>query len=598
MTAREISERLTNQAEAIACYLLPSGKRIGREWTVGSKNGEPGESLKVCVAGTKAGIWADFATGDRGDMLDLWQAVRGLSLSEAIHEAKGYLGISETQMPQREKKIYKRPSRPSATKPKTETMRYLTEDRKLSEKTIADWQVGEIDKVGAEPGPWIVFPFKRGDELIFLKYLHMARAEGKKKIRASADSEPCLFGWNMLPKSQRWVILCEGEIDAMSFYEYGVPALSVPFGGGGGEKQKWIECEYERMEVFDDIILAMDNDEAGQQGALEIAQRLGLHRCRVVKLPYKDANECLKNGVTKDELLQCFEQAENLDPEELKRAGHYTEAVIERFYPTEGKKPGFDLPWLKTSGKIRILMGELSIWSGYNGSGKSLMLGQIMDAACRQSHKACIASFEMSPDKTLARMTRQELGEKPTAQDIQSHMAWLNEKVWIFDLVGTAKVKRMIEVFDYAHKRYGIKQFVVDSLSKCGLADDDYNGQKSIVDVLGDFAKRTGSHVHLVVHARKGGDELTPPGKMDIKGTGGITDMADNVFIVYRNKAKEKLYQAVTNGKRPKGENRSVEEIAGEYDAFLICDKCREDGESEGMYGLMFDRVAQQYKEK
>jgi twinkle protein len=243
-------------------------------------------------------------------------------------------------------------------------------------------------------------------------------------------------------------------------------------------------------------------------------------------------------------------------------------------------------------------MGELSLWSGYNGSGKSLMLGQIMDAACRQSHKACIASFEMSPDKTLARMTRQELGEKPTAQDIQSHMAWLNEKVWIFDLVGTAKVKRMIEVFDYAHKRYGIKQFVVDSLSKCGLADDDYNGQKSIVDVLGDFAKRTGSHVHLVVHARKGGDELTPPGKMDIKGTGGITDMADNVFIVYRNKAKEKLYQAVTNGKRPKGENRSVEEIAGEYDAFLICDKCREDGESEGMYGLMFDRVAQQYKEK
>ncbi len=34
-------------------------------------------------------------------------------------------------------------------------------------------------------------------------------------------------------------------------------------------------------------------------------------------------------------------------------------------------------------------------------------------------------------------------------------------------------------------------------------------------------------------------DEETQPNKFDIKGTGAITDLVDNVFIVWRNKKKE-----------------------------------------------------------
>jgi twinkle protein len=30
------------------------------------------ESLKVHLTGDKAGIWQDFATGEGGDLLDLW----------------------------------------------------------------------------------------------------------------------------------------------------------------------------------------------------------------------------------------------------------------------------------------------------------------------------------------------------------------------------------------------------------------------------------------------------------------------------------------------------------------------------------------------
>jgi twinkle protein len=45
--------------------------------------------------------------------------------------------------------------------------------------------------------------------------------------------------------------------------------------------------------------------------------------------------------------------------------------------------------------------------------------------------------------------------------------------------------------------------------------------------------------VHLVMHSRKKEDEFAPPGKFDAKGTGTITDLADNVMTVWRNKKKE-----------------------------------------------------------
>ncbi|XBY07296.1 hypothetical protein ABR759_20570 [Escherichia coli] len=59
----------------------------------------------------------------------------------------------------------------------------------------------------------------------------------------------------------------------------------------------------------------------------------------------------------------------------------------------------------------------------------------------------------------------------------------------MFGLTGTAKADRLIEIFDYARRRYGIQLFIIDSLMKCGIGDDDYNGQKAFVDSICDFKK-------------------------------------------------------------------------------------------------------------
>jgi len=598
----EISQRLANQAASVARLLLPAGKLEGSEWCVGSVNGEAGKSCKVHLSGDKAGIWADFNTGISGDLLDLWANSKGISLTDAIKEAKAYLGISNPRFEGPKGKNYRRPSRPVSARrisEKSPVMKYLTEERKLNVKSIEAYQVAECAQVGPwknwrtqKPwvGPWVVFPFKRDNELIAIKYLHLDRDEkGKKQTLVESDCEPCLFGWQAIDPYARDVAICEGETDALSLFQYGYPALSVPFGGGKGDKQKWVEFEWENLERFQAIYLCFDMDAAGAEAVKELVNRLGSYRCKIVSLPHKDANECLQKDIQKSVIDACFKDATTLDPDELRSASTYKDDVVREFYPDSSIESGFNLPWKKTIGKILFRRSEVSIWTGINGHGKSVLLGQIMFAAAMQNEKICIASFEMKPRKTLARIVRQMTGSKqPLEEDIASCHRWFDGKFWIFDLVGTAKTTRLFEVFRYAYHRYGIRQFVIDSLMKCGINEDDYNRQKAFVDELSDFAHEIDGHTHLVAHARKGASEEQVVGKLDVKGTGAITDLADNTFSVWRNKYKELELAKIENGEASESD---LADILNKPDALLTCDKQRE-GEWEGRVGLFFDKAS------
>ena len=144
-------------------------------------------------------------------------------------------------------------------------------------------------------------------------------------------------------------------------------------------------------------------------------------------------------------------------------------------------------------------------------------------------------------------------------------------------------------MFAYARRRYGIALFVIDNLAKCGFAEDDYNAQKAFVDQLTDFAREHDSHVLLVAHMRKREDERKISGKLDIKGTGALTDMADSVLIAWRNKGKEKeIRKAQQRCEVPS------EELLNKPDAVIVCEKQR-NGEDEPMAPLWFDRRSHQF---
>jgi twinkle protein len=274
----KLKRMLASQAQAVAEHLLPAGKREGHEWRVGSVSGEAGKSLGVHLSGQKAGVWSDFGTGESGDLIDLWMTVKRLELPASLDEIRAYLGVERPRLHRPTKAIWKRPAKPKCSRPQGRAFAYLTEDRNLPAQVLVDYKIGEDEQDG------IVFPFSLPDGTMAMAK-RQDSVDGAKLVPTTADCEPILFGWQAIPANARSVVITEGEIDALSWAAYGHPAMSVPFGGGGGGKQRWIESEYDRMERFERIYIATDMDGPGDDAALEIANRLGRHRCVRVKMP-------------------------------------------------------------------------------------------------------------------------------------------------------------------------------------------------------------------------------------------------------------------------------------------------------------------------
>jgi len=259
-------------------------------------------------------------------------------------------------------------------------------------------------------------------------------------------------------------------------------------------------------------------------------------------------------------------------------ASHWTKATKEAFYPP-ADQPVLLPPtmlWKKTHDKVNFRPGEVSLWAGVNGHGKSMFLSQVTLDLNQQHQRTMVASFEMRPVRQMMRMSRQAYGDgKPSIDFIDSFGAWNDSRLWLYDHVGAVEWRKVIAVMRYARKQFGITQFVVDSLMKCVKGEDDYNAQKDFVNALCAFANDNMVHVHLVHHVRKGESEHKAPGKFDIKGAGAITDLVDNVFIVWRDKKAE-------------------DDDTAMFNAQLVCEKQR-NGEFEGRFGFWFDVSSQQY---
>lgn len=272
---------------------------------------------------------------------------------------------------------------------------------------------------------------------------------------------------------------------------------------------------------------------------------------------------------------------EEPESHKVRPASDFVQETVDAFYLPAGITfPPAPL-WDKARGKIAFRPGEVSLWAGINGHGKSMMISQIAADLLTQNEKVLSLSFEMLPVRQMQRMARQTYaGDKPSISFIKDLHTWTNGRFWIYDHNGSIKWQKVIAVMRYAQEKFGITQFVIDSLMKCVKGETDYDAQKDFVDELCAFAQSRKIHVHLVHHIRKGDNEDQIPGKFDAKGAGAITDMVDNVFIVWRNKKAER------------GDNKDQKPTA-----MLKCDKQR-NGEWEGMLGFWFEPESMQYLEK
>ncbi len=96
LSASELANRLARDAEAVCRHYLSAGRRAGNYWIVGDTANSKGKSLYVHLSGPRAGRWADAATAEYGDLLDLIREACGLAdFRDVANEARRFLSLPQ-----------------------------------------------------------------------------------------------------------------------------------------------------------------------------------------------------------------------------------------------------------------------------------------------------------------------------------------------------------------------------------------------------------------------------------------------------------------------------------------------------------------------
>lgn len=435
------------------------------------------------------------------------------------------------------------PAKPITYKPVTvrgkrisTTVENYLHSRGFKDEIIKEFRLGQNDE-----GTAVMYPFFKEGKVVNVKY----RAIAEKKFWNEKDGEPCLFNRDMCAGGET-LYITEGQDDCIALKHYGIDAVSVP--GGTGD-MRWIEHEWDYLNGFKYIYLLMDNDQAGQNAVDEIVKRLGKWRCYQVMLPEKDANECLKKNVPIDVLGKCLTTPIEYHHEHVKPALFFVDQIIQHMKTDKnlyGVSTGF-------AGIDKILkgwrQGEFSVWTGNSGSGKSTFINQIVLNLIDRQERCLTASLEMAAKNYLRWAVIQHLQkEEITEDDIKIALKTIGSKWYIFNISGEAGEDIILDAFEFAARKYGIKHFFIDSLMRVNIKDrDEYRGQKEFCTRLVNFAQEYNCHVHLVAHPRKGASDHETPDKVDVAGTAHITNMAHNVFILYRIQEEKKKDDSADN---------------------------------------------------
>lgn len=591
-----INRLLLDQFEAVLLHLLPNGKKKGNVWAVGGISGEAGESLQITMAGPAAGRFVDFADKETkgASPLWLWAKCRNLKFPEAVRQAKEWLGVKDEDygIKRHKTRSFAKPGS-APVKPvesNTPAMDYLVCERRLDPVVLCNAKVCET-----EDGSAIAFPFIERDEetgkdaCVHRKYLKLERPNGKKETWTTKGTKRCLYGKNLIDDNVSEIVICEGEIDALSWNSCSIAAVSIP---NGVSDFDWVDVDWEWLARFERINVSMDMDDPGKECAPEICKRLGLHRCFIVSLPLKDANKCLVSGFKKNDFQKCLDSAKPIELDEIKRPDDFRKEVTD-YYECDPATKGWETPWTPTV-PWRVRKSEFTILSGFSGGGKTAALNHLINHLVGQGCKIMDASLEIKPGMTLYNMTRCALGKKYSPKDeVEGCIAWLNESIFFLDCIGTVSVDRLMHAMEYARKRHGIDVFIIDSLFKCGLSSEDYGGQREFADKLTTFCNNSGAHVILVAHSRKtsNGNEHAVPSKSDVAGSSDLCNAAFNVVILWRNKMKkQKLDEA-----RQVNDVEEISKWLDQPDGKIVLDKQRFGDGEECQSFVWFDRESCQF---
>lgn len=364
------------------------------------------------------------------------------------------------------------------------------------------------------------------------------------------------------------LVICEGELDALSMVEAGIKnAVSVPNGApqsiSNGKvtpkedtKFKYVWGAEQWYKQSRKVILATDNDDPGDALAEELARRIGKYRCYRVKFPSgtKDANDVLTK-IGAEALRELVDAAEPWPVAGLFETGHYTSKVFELYDRGQGSGYSTGLPALDRY--YTVSPGQFTIVTGVPSSGKSEFIDHLMvELAVREGWGFAIASFENPPEghivKLLEKYSRRPFYKNDPegnhqvgrleSTGVREGLEWVSDHFyWMEQADGAvATIDDVIERAKVAVMRYGVRGVVIDPynyLEKPGNMPETEYVSETLTKIK-QFAVGHDVHVWFIAHPTKLKRDETgrypPPGGYEISGSAAWYAKADCGLTVHR----------------------------------------------------------------
>ena len=420
-------ESITSRSKGANMYICP---------ICGSGNGRNGTG----AFSVKNGIsWKCFSCDKGGDIFDLIGAVEGIAdYSEQIKRAGELFGVTIDPYHSTAREDFS-PVRVYQNKPKTEQHTYInihtsayTEDytqfftqanrdigktsyhRGLTLETLNRFKLGFVESwthpkaPQAPPSPRLIIPTSKHSYLA-----RDTREQIPEKQRAYSKSKVGsihLFNADALQTATKPIFIVEGELDALSIIDVGGEAVGL----GTTTKVKSLLELLKTKKPTQPLIIALDNDEAGEKAYKELSE--GLQRLSIpfyrfnLAGEYKDANEALQRN--REALKQAVEDAEHIqdEAEQAQREAYLSTSTAHYLQSFKDEiADSVNTPYISTGFKKLDealdggLYAGLYVVGAISSLGKTTFCLQIADQIAASGQDVLIFSLEMARAEIMAK---------------------------------------------------------------------------------------------------------------------------------------------------------------------------------------------------
>jgi twinkle protein len=275
-------------------------------------------------------------------------------------------------------------------------------DRCVSESTHKKFRVRtELSQSDRSPVA-IHYPELAGGKFVGYKTRKLPK---KFSVLSTGSGVRDYFGQHACPRSGKRLLICAGEEDTMAAYEmlkerypeYDPCVVGLPRGETGSQETVAENLEFTRS--FDEVILAMDMDDAGKQATAALVPILGPDT-KVLTISEKDVGDMLVKGKQK-EFLNAYFSAREYRPANIVSV---SEILHEAVHPVS---MGLSYPWPRLTELTYGLKqkGEIIGIGAAPGAGKSTIWQQIQKHLIfEHQEKIAVFDIEEGPEQGLKKL--------------------------------------------------------------------------------------------------------------------------------------------------------------------------------------------------